>query len=117
MSSTARPQADPPDASKWKLDIGGTGWGNEEREYYTDSVNNAALDGLGHLVITAREEQPGRLPRWYGQCRYTSARLLTVDRFTQTYGRFTARIKVPFGQGLLPGVLAHGQRRRDESMA
>jgi beta-glucanase (GH16 family) len=33
---------------------------------------------------------------------YTSARLLTKKKFSQTYGRFEARIKVPYGQGIWP---------------
>ncbi len=33
---------------------------------------------------------------------YTSARMITRDRFTQAYGRFEARIKVPYGQGIWP---------------
>ena len=38
----------------------------------------------------------------YGSCQYTSARLLTADQFTQTYGRFESRIKIPRGQGIWP---------------
>jgi beta-glucanase (GH16 family) len=33
---------------------------------------------------------------------YTSARLKTLGRFSQTYGRFEARIKIPKGQGIWP---------------
>lgn len=91
-----------PDASKWRYDIGGGGWGNNELQYYTNSTRNAALDGNGNLVITARRENPGGYNCWYGSCQYTSARLLTNGTFAQAYGRFEARIKVPRGQGLWP---------------
>ncbi len=91
-----------PDGSKWKYDIGGSGWGNNELQYYTNSTSNAAQDGNGNLVITARRENPANYQCHYGRCEYTSARLLTADRFTQAYGRFEARIKVPRGQGLWP---------------
>lgn len=91
-----------PDASKWSHDIGGSGWGNNELEYYTDSTGNAALDGQGHLVITARQENPAGYQCWYGSCQYTSARLLTSGHFIQAYGRFEARIKIPRGQGMWP---------------
>ena len=47
------PAGSSPNLSKWKFDTGGSGWGNNEREYYTNSTSNAALDGNGHLVITA----------------------------------------------------------------
>jgi beta-glucanase (GH16 family) len=33
---------------------------------------------------------------------YTSARLITRNKFTQTYGRFEARIKIPYGRGIWP---------------
>jgi beta-glucanase (GH16 family) len=96
------PAGSSPNGSKWKFDIGGNGFGNNEREYYTNSTSNAALDGQGHLVITARKENPAGYNCWYGSCQYTSARLLTADRFTQAYGRFEARIKIPRGQGMWP---------------
>ncbi|MEU8263262.1 family 16 glycosylhydrolase [Micromonospora sp. NPDC048999] len=91
-----------PDASKWRYDIGGSGWGNNELEYYTSSTRNAALDGNGNLVITARKENPSGYSCWYGSCQYTSARLLTNGTFSQAYGRFEARIKIPRGQGIWP---------------
>ncbi|GHJ48044.1 hydrolase [Catellatospora sp. TT07R-123] len=92
----------PVDGSKWKFDIGGGGYGNNELQYYTNSTSNVAHDGQGHLVITARKENPAGYSCWYGSCQYTSARLLTQGKFTQTYGRFEARIKIPRGQGMWP---------------
>jgi beta-glucanase (GH16 family) len=97
------PAGTPPDPSRWTYDLGdgGRGWGNEELEWYTDRPENAAHDGEGNLVITAREAEPG-LRCWYGPCRYTSARLLTRGLFELTYGRIEARLKVPSGVGLWP---------------
>ncbi|WP_030262278.1 glycoside hydrolase family 16 protein [Streptomyces sp. NRRL B-24484] len=91
-----------PDAGKWTLETGGGGFGNHELEYYTNSTSNASLDGQGHLVITARKNTDPGLGCWYGQCQYTSARLNTARTFTQAYGRFEARIKIPRGQGVWP---------------
>lgn len=91
-----------PDPAKWRHDIGGGGWGNNELQYYTNSTSNAAHDGNGNLVITARRENPAGYGCWYGSCQYTSARLLTAGTFTQAYGRFEARIKLPRGQGIWP---------------
>ncbi|MFD2764955.1 glycoside hydrolase family 16 protein [Micromonospora eburnea] len=96
------PAGAPPDAGKWRYDIGGGGWGNNELQYYTSNTRNAALDGNGNLVITARRENPSGYSCWYGSCQYTSARLLTASTFTQAYGRFEARIKIPRGQGIWP---------------
>jgi beta-glucanase (GH16 family) len=89
-----------PDAAKWRYDIGGGGWGNNELQTYTNRVQNARYDGAGNLVIEARQETytgPDNITR-----NYTSARLQTRDTFTQTYGRFEARIRIPRGQGLWP---------------
>jgi beta-glucanase (GH16 family) len=84
------------------FDIGGSGWGNNEQQYYTNSTRNAAMDGAGNLVITARRENPSNFQCHYGTCQYTSARLLTSATFTRAYGRFEARMKLPRGQGIWP---------------
>jgi beta-glucanase (GH16 family) len=96
------PAGSPPNSSKWGYDTGGGGFGNNELEYYTTSTSNAALDGNGHLVITARKENPGGYNCWYGYCQYTSARINTAGKFTQQYGHVEARIKLPRGQGMWP---------------
>lgn len=83
-----------PDATKWNFDVG-TDWGNQQLEYDTDRAENASLDGNGHLAIVAREEN-------FAGSRYTSARLTTAGKFEQQYGRFEARMKLPWGQGLWP---------------
>ncbi|MFD0818804.1 family 16 glycosylhydrolase [Micromonospora zhanjiangensis] len=96
------PAGTPVDQSKWRFDIGGGGWGNNELQYYTNSTSNAVQDGQGNLVITARRENPNNYQCHYGRCEYTSARLLTSATFNQAYGRFEARIKIPRGQGIWP---------------
>ncbi|MDP9002912.1 MAG: glycoside hydrolase family 16 protein [Myxococcota bacterium] len=89
------------DPTKWQHEVGGNGWGNGEREYYTAGTQNAVVQG-GNLVITAAAAVGSSNPCWYGACQYTSARLLTKGLFAQQYGRFEARIKIPSGQGLWP---------------
>jgi beta-glucanase (GH16 family) len=87
------------DSSKWSFDIGGNGWGNNELETYTSRTANADLEG-GLLVIkTLKETFKGsdNITR-----DYTSARLLTKNTFSQAYGRFEARMKIPYGQGIWP---------------
>jgi beta-glucanase (GH16 family) len=98
----------PPDPGKWSYDTGGSGWGNQELEYYTTSTANAALNGQGQLVITARQGAPAGASCWYGPCRYSSARLTTLGHFSQEYGRISARIKLPSGQGIWPSFWALG---------
>jgi beta-glucanase (GH16 family) len=94
-----------PDPSKWSFEVGGNGWGNNELEYYTARPSNVALDGQGHLAITARRENytAGGVTRGY-----TSARLQTKGHFATTFGRIEARIKLPAGRGLWPAFWALG---------
>jgi beta-glucanase (GH16 family) len=91
----------PINSARWTHDVGGGGWGNNQLEYDTNSTRNVAHDGAGNLVITARRENAG-LNCWYGPCQYTSARIKTQGKFTQRYGRFEARLKIPRGQGIWP---------------
>jgi beta-glucanase (GH16 family) len=91
------------DRSKWGFQIGVRDeyhgklgntwyWGNNELQYYTeDSVSVA--DGV--LTITASR-------RDYEGMEYTSARILTRDLASFTYGYFEARIKLPTVQGMWP---------------
>jgi beta-glucanase (GH16 family) len=102
------PAGSAPNASKWNHDTGGNGWGNSELEYYTGSTANAALDGHGDLVITARSAAGSGLSCWYGPCSYTSARLNTLGRFAFEYGQISASIELPSGQGLWPSFWAIG---------
>jgi beta-glucanase (GH16 family) len=82
-----------PDPAKWTYDLGAGGWGNQELESYTKSSNNVALDGQGHLIIRATKNPSGG---------YDSARIKTQGRFSFTYGRVEARMKLPRGQGMWP---------------
>jgi beta-glucanase (GH16 family) len=84
-----------PDGNKWKFDVGGDGWGNQQLEYNTNRPSNASLDGQGHLAIVARKEP-------FGGRDYTSARLNTIGHFSRAYGRFEARMQLPTGQGMWP---------------
>jgi beta-glucanase (GH16 family) len=91
-----------PDSSKWTFDtgVGGNGWGNHELETYTNRTQNAQIKS-GNLVITALKETYAD-PKDGVSRNYTSARLKTQGLFSQAYGRFEARIKIPAGQGMWP---------------
>ncbi|TCK67510.1 glycosyl hydrolase family 16 [Winogradskyella wandonensis] len=84
----------------WNFDIGDgaaqgiPGWGNNELQYYTDRPENATTEN-GYLLITAQQED-------FNGAQYTSARLQTKNKFQQLYGRFEARIRLPYGQGYWP---------------
>lgn len=85
-----------PNSALWNYDIGNgvNGWGNNELEYYTDRTENVKVEN-GYLLITAKEEQ-------FNGSSYTSAKLTTNGLFEQAYGRFEARIRLPYGQGMWP---------------
>jgi len=83
-------------SSNWSYDIGGSGWGNNELEYYTNSSKNSYVTG-GYLVIEARKEVKEAN-------NYTSARMISKDKKTFTYGRIDFRAKLPKGQGIWPAL-------------
>lgn len=79
------------------------GWGNKESQYYTSNTENVALDGKGHLVITALKRNfSWDLNCYNGPCGYTSAKLVSKRPFR--YGRIETRVKLPWGKGLWPAV-------------
>ena len=81
------------DTSKWTFETGnGTeGWGNWEKEYYTNNSENAYVsDGKLHIRATLDNGV------------YHSARLITKGKFDFTYGTIEARIALPVGKGIWP---------------
>ncbi|MGB7538928.1 MAG: family 16 glycosylhydrolase [Anaerolineales bacterium] len=95
------------DPANWTFDIGGGGWGNSEREYYTDRPENARVEG-GMLIIEARAEK-------FSHRDYTSARLKTQGLRAFTYGRIEARMQLPFGKGIWPAFWMLGTDIDQES--
>ena len=93
------PDGAPVDNSKWVLETGGNGWGNQELEYYTTRSQNS-FHQSGNLVIKVLQEKYTGADNVTRD--YTSARLKTAGKFSQKYGRFEARIKIPRGQGIWP---------------
>jgi len=86
----------PPDPSKWGYDLGAGGWGNDELQNYTARSDNSIVSN-GTLKITAKAES-------YEGSPYTSARLLTKDKFSFKYGIVTVRAKLPEGIGTWPAI-------------
>jgi beta-glucanase (GH16 family) len=90
------------DPNKWTYDtsngvtVGNPGWGNNELEYYTSRPENVKVEN-GKLVITAIKEN-------YEGFQYTSARIKTKGKFSQTYGKYEIRAKAPVGKGFWPAI-------------
>ncbi|MFY0654708.1 MAG: glycoside hydrolase family 16 protein [Cyclobacteriaceae bacterium] len=87
-----------PNSGLWSYDIGtgpnSDGWGNGELQYYTDRTENVTVQN-GMLLISAIKES-------YEGSGYTSARMVTKGKFEQQYGRFEARMRLPYGSGVWP---------------
>ena len=91
------------DTTKWTFEIGtgASGWGNNEKEYYTARSENAYVqDGILH--IRANKES-------YEGSGYTSARMITKGKFNFTYGTVEARIALPVGKGIWPAFWMLGE--------
>lgn len=87
-----------PDPTKWTYDLGAGGWGNGELQNYTNSSNNAKVQG-GNLVITAIKNGSS----------YTSARLKSENKYEFTHGKVEFRAKLPAGAGTWPALWMLGQ--------
>lgn len=85
-----------PDTTKWNYETGGSGFGNNELEYYTTSIANSHVDS-GVLHITAIKQD-------YGGRHYTSARLNSSGKGDWLYGRIEIRAQLPLGKGTWPAI-------------
>jgi beta-glucanase (GH16 family) len=85
-------------ATNWTFETGNgsSGWGNQEREYYTSRTNNAFVAN-GVLHIVAQQESYGGFP-------FTSARMKTQGLFSKKYGRIEFRASLPQGLGYWPAL-------------
>ena len=85
-----------PDPVKWGYELGGSGWGNNELQNYTNNLENAQVKD-GHLTITARKETSGNR-------QFSSARLLTKGKGDFLYGKIEVKAKLPTGVGTWPAI-------------
>lgn len=85
-----------PDSARWSYDIGGSGWGNHELQYYTHNAKNAYV-AKGVLKITAVNENKEGM-------EYSSARLVSKNKGDFLYGRFEVKAKLPKGKGTWPAA-------------
>lgn len=82
--------------STWNYEIGNgsQGWGNWERQYYTNRKENVEVSN-GTLKIKALKEN-------YGNCEYTSGRITTKGKQDFKFGKIEARMKLPSFSGSWP---------------
>ena len=91
--------------AKWQYEIGdGTdyglpvGWGNNERQIYTENADNSGIENDGELsalFIRALSD---------GNGGFTSAKMTTKNFFSMRFGRIDIKAKMPKGQGIWPAI-------------
>ena len=101
------------DAQKWGYELGdGTdyglkpGWGNNEKQLYTDLPENAYIhneNDISSLAITALKNGED----------ISSAKLTTQNTFTTRFGRVSVRAKTPKGQGMWPAIWLLGTNKTE----
>ena len=95
------------DTTQWMFEIGASGWGNNEWQYYTARKENAYVqDGILHIRASKED---------YEGAKYTSARMITKGKFSFTYGTVEARIALPMGKGIWPAFWQLGENIDDVS--
>lgn len=84
------------DTNVWNYEIGNGnwGWGNGEKEYYTNSTKNVEVSN-GTLKIHALKENMGNQ-------QYTSGRINTKGKKDFKFGRIEAKMKLPSFAGAWP---------------
>jgi len=86
------------DLTAWNQEIGNGsgGWGNNELEYYTNSLKNVFLSN-GNLIIEARKEAMSGF-------NYSSGRMTTQNKKNFKFGRIDIRAKLPVAKGMWPAL-------------
>ena len=106
------------DKRYWTHDIGdGYGWGNNEKQYYTNKPANISTNGQGHLVISAIKLDENNDADMtyrcfqYLDCLYSSAKIVTRGKLGFQYGTISARIQTTEGVGMWPAFWMLGVPR------
>lgn len=87
-----------PNSEYWDYNIGNGswGWGNGEKQYYTNRADNVIVKD-GKLIITAKREN-------YQGYEYTSTRIVSKKKVDIKYGRIEFMAKLPKGGGTWPAL-------------
>ena len=91
------------DLSSWSFDVGGSGWGNNELQYYTNNRPENLYFDNGKLIIQAKKEA-------FSGKEYTSSRIITKGKRDFTFGRIDIRAKLPVAKGLWPALWMLGKK-------
>lgn len=89
-----------PDLNKWKVDPKPKGWINGEKQVYTDTSFDNARVKDGSLVITGKKDYPNITT----EEPWSSARVITQNKFDFKYGKVEVRAKLPRARGSWPAI-------------
>ncbi len=105
------------DRSKWRVVRTGTEMGsvNGESQAYVDSTNNVRTQN-GELILAAKYCK-GCTQAGGGTYDFTSGRIDTHTHYDFTYGRVSARMKLPVGDGFWPAFWLLGSNVDDPSVS
>jgi beta-glucanase (GH16 family) len=85
------------DLNRWNIDYGNNnGWGNGEKQYYTDRDENLFVHNNVLYIRGARKDFRGS--------QYTSARLNSRYKGDFKYGKIEVRFRNPRGNGKWPAI-------------
>lgn len=90
------------DKTKWRFEVGDSGWGNKELQRYTDNPRNAYVED-GILNIVAMKDDKNKI---------TSARVVTKGLKNFTYGEIEVRARLPEGKGTWPAIWLYGEGKK-----
>jgi len=95
-----QPDGSPPNPNVWNYVIGPDSSGNNQVQYFTDSINNSFIENQ-QLVIQAIQEN-------YKGCNFTSASLNTKGKVSFFYGLTAIRARIRMFDGAWPAFSMEG---------
>ena len=101
------------DRAKWNV-AGSAMWVNNEQQAYVDSPETIAFaapaGAEGGALILRPQYRPGFTTATGRQADFVSGRINTSGKYALTYGKVSARIRLPAGQGFWPAfwLLGYG---------
>ena len=98
-----------PDSNKWTYEVGGHGWGNNEKQFYLEKSPENSIVKNGVLKIIAQKKE-------YKGLSYTSAKLTTYGKLKLHYGKIEVMAKLPKGKGNWPAIwmLSESLQKKEE---
>ena len=101
------------DRTKWNV-VGSAMWVNDEQQAYVDSPDTIAIGpspgAAGGALLLRPQYRPGFVTSTGRKADFISGRINSAGKYAMTYGKVSARIRMPGGQGFWPAfwLLGYG---------